>query len=555
MTDQVVSYKGEFDASNIMSAIEKVYSTIKANNKTSLIGNLDKEIKKIETLSNTLQAQKNKGFASDAEMKAFESNVGKLDLQVQKLGVSFDKLHADNLKIELEEITKKFKELRKDTKKVEDDFKKAFNFTGSKNNVDQITKSILEAAKAEKSLVEAQKEIEKNYDALRRQQINNSNTTAGSKTALRARDANWLTTQSGGLRANQFENADSFNKFKTEFQTAMQQINQDASKTSTIINNLKNTFSGSVNEKSLSVFLSKLDEAGNKQQNYSRALTQLITLDTEAANAKTALINSTEQYNAVTQHSANLEEQEKLEKEAIINKNNQQKKSTDDLVNSLTNMMNTTRQNTQVTKDAVTTQTQLMNTLDRLKSRIGYIFSLGNAYYQLRRVLKQTLTDVNNIDKAFASIAMVTEKTVGGLWEHYGEYATLAQKLGQSTESAIKTSALFYQQGLKDAEVMRLTEDTMKLATLAGLDFEKATSQMTAALRGFHMEMEESSHVTDVYSELAAHAAADVNGIAYAMSKTASIANSAGMSFENTAAFLTQMIETTQEAPKLKLIA
>jgi hypothetical protein len=40
---------------------------------------------------------------------------------------------------------------------------------------------------------------------------------------------------------------------------------------------------------------------------------------------------------------------------------------------------------------------------------------------------------------------MVTEKTVNGLWEHYGEYAQLAQKLGQSTESAIKTSALFYQ--------------------------------------------------------------------------------------------------------------
>jgi len=34
------------------------------------------------------------------------------------------------------------------------------------------------------------------------------------------------------------------------------------------------------------------------------------------------------------------------------------------------------------------------------------------------------------------------------------------------------------------------------------------------------------------------------------MSKTASIANNAGMSFENTAAMLTQMIETTQEAPE-----
>jgi TP901 family phage tail tape measure protein len=78
---------------------------------------------------------------------------------------------------------------------------------------------------------------------------------------------------------------------------------------------------------------------------------------------------------------------------------------------------------------------------------------------------------------------------------------------------------------------------------------------MTAALRGFHMEMTQGAHVTDVYSELAANAAADVNGIAYAMSKTTSIASSAGMAFETTAAFLTQMIETTQEAPKLLKIA
>lgn len=37
------------------------------------------------------------------------------------------------------------------------------------------------------------------------------------------------------------------------------------------------------------------------------------------------------------------------------------------------------------------------------------------------------------------------------------------------------------------------------------------------------MEMDEGSKITDVYSELAANAAADVQGIAYAMSKTASI--------------------------------
>jgi TP901 family phage tail tape measure protein len=88
-------------------------------------------------------------------------------------------------------------------------------------------------------------------------------------------------------------------------------------------------------------------------------------------------------------------------------------------------------------------------------------------------------------------------------------------------------------------EVLSLTENTMKLATLASIDFSEATDLMTAALRGFKLEMTEGSHITDVYSELAAHAAASVQEIAVAMNKTAAIANSAGMSFENTAAFLT----------------
>lgn len=67
---------------------------------------------------------------------------------------------------------------------------------------------------------------------------------------------------------------------------------------------------------------------------------------------------------------------------------------------------------------------------------------------------------------------------------------------------------------------------------------------MTAALRGFNMELNQTSatRVNDVYSNLAAHAAANTQEIADAMTRTASIANAAGMEFENTAAFLTQMI-------------
>jgi hypothetical protein len=66
----------------------------------------------------------------------------------------------------------------------------------------------------------------------------------------------------------------------------------------------------------------------------------------------------------------------------------------------------------------------------------------------------------------------------------------MANRLGQSTQSVVEASGLYYQQGLKTNEVLKLTEETMKLATLAGLDFKEATSQMTAALRAFHMDMD-----------------------------------------------------------------
>ena len=95
---------------------------------------------------------------------------------------------------------------------------------------------------------------------------------------------------------------------------------------------------------------------------------------------------------------------------------------------------------------------------------------------------------------------------------------------------------------------MALTTETLKMAKIAGLDYATATDYMTVAIRGFHMEIEEASHVVDVYSKIAAVSASDTEELATAMSKTASSAAAVGASFENTTAFMALMIETTRES-------
>jgi TP901 family phage tail tape measure protein len=124
----------------------------------------------------------------------------------------------------------------------------------------------------------------------------------------------------------------------------------------------------------------------------------------------------------------------------------------------------------------------------------------------------------------------------------------MAQKYGVSIKGAYEVSQIYYQQGLQTADVLTLTNETLKLAKVSGLDYAQTTDYMTTALRGFKMEMSEASTVVDVYSNLAAHTAVTQEELAVAMSKTASSLESVGSSFQESSAMISTMVAVTRES-------
>ena len=187
-----------------------------------------------------------------------------------------------------------------------------------------------------------------------------------------------------------------------------------------------------------------------------------------------------------------------------------------------------------------------------MQNRIQYFFGLNNSIQLLKRGLREAYSTVKELDSAMTETAVVTDYTVSDMWDQLPLYTETANQLGATTLGAYQTMTLFYQQGLKTNAAFQLGTETMKMARIANMEYATATDMMTAALRGFNMALNETSakRINDVYSELAAITAADTEEIATAMTKTASIANSANMEFETTAAFLSQIIETTREAPE-----
>ena len=190
--------------------------------------------------------------------------------------------------------------------------------------------------------------------------------------------------------------------------------------------------------------------------------------------------------------------------------------------------------------------------MEQLKNQVLQFFSIGNAVQLFKRAVKSAFDTVKELDATMTETAVVTDFTISDMWGQLPTYAAEANKLGAAINDLYGSTTLYYQQGLQTKAAMALGIETTKMARIANIEAADATNLMTAALRGFNMELNETSaqKVNDIYSELAAITAADTQEIGVAMSKTASIASSANMELETTAALLSQIIETTREAPE-----
>ena len=175
-------------------------------------------------------------------------------------------------------------------------------------------------------------------------------------------------------------------------------------------------------------------------------------------------------------------------------------------------------------------------------------FSVYAAVRMVGQAVRSVISTVQELDKTITQIAIVTNMTQQDLWGQMKSYTDMARQYATSISGVYEVSQLYYQQGLQTADVMALTEETLKMARISGLDYATATDYMTNAVRSFKMEMQDAQVVVDVYSEIAASSATSTAELATAMSKTASSAEAVGSSFQNTTAMMAVMIEATRES-------
>ena len=606
---QKIQFQGSFDGTEVLSGLKKIRQSISDTGAdASLFKGVDKDIAQAEKLITDLLTQIQKGFSNPKEIANFEKQFEKLGSSLSKINVGLQSINeAGNFNLNAAEIQKYTKELDKLTVKQGQLEQAAKDSVAAQLGAAKLTQkecqAIMDEVEAQGDLEAAIKRVGQAKEKAAKAKHGTKAMEEGSgreyidtkvdvgltaddvgatakkgnakrgKNDARARDAAGNLIKSGG--ENQIDELKTNIALQESYKKALEEVVRTGGTADDAVELMKKSMKGYGIEltETTQLLYNFQHEIGNfytdnLSSQQQAAITKAQTLGGTNIDGQFELspqgqgIANNADVKAVQQNSDAIR-QAQGQVNAEIQKGEH---ATEQFVQEQTQGLQQAHQaqedlekSTEKSTEKMTEQSEaaeaINNKFDDMKQAIKTFLSISSAIKGVRQVISQTFDDIKELDKSFANIAMVTDYTVGQMWKGYNQYAEMANKLGQSTQSVIGASVLFYQQGLDTAESLALTEDTMKLATLAGEDFAEATSQMTSALRGFKMEMDEGARVTDVYSQLASKAAADVQGIAYAMSKTASIAQSAGMKFETTSAFLTQMIETTQEAPKQKTIA
>jgi peptidoglycan hydrolase-like protein with peptidoglycan-binding domain len=147
-----------------------------------------------------------------------------------------------------------------------------------------------------------------------------------------------------------------------------------------------------------------------------------------------------------------------------------------------------------------------------------------------------------NTFQAF-ELQMAKVKAVSGATaEEFKALEADAQRLGASTIfSASQVAELqteFAKLGFTAKEITQVTEATLYLAQATDSDLARAAEVAGATLRGFGMEANETTRVTDVMAKSFSSSALDMEKFADSMKYVAPIANVAGVSLEETTAML-----------------
>ena len=185
-----------------------------------------------------------------------------------------------------------------------------------------------------------------------------------------------------------------------------------------------------------------------------------------------------------------------------------------------------------------------------LGKAVKQVFNYGIAFTALKKIYRETISTIKNLDSALTEMSVVTSMTRKEAWQLVPTFQNIAKETGFASTEIAKLSTVYFRQGRELKDVIELTTVAAKAARIAGISAQESADYLTSAVNGFGLAAKEAINVSDKFAALAASSASSYEELATGLSKFAAQANIAGMSIDFSLGLLAKGVETTREAPE-----
>lgn len=191
----------------------------------------------------------------------------------------------------------------------------------------------------------------------------------------------------------------------------------------------------------------------------------------------------------------------------------------------------------------------------KLKNTISNTFSSGKlamtgyllALNEINKAARNAKATINDMDEAVTNLSIAMGKGRSEAYSYLGDLNKQAKELGATTKQTADSADSWIRQGKSIAETEKLVRDSMVLSKLGKIESADASEYLTASLNGYKKSASEAIDIVDKLTAVDMESASDAGGLAVSLSKTASAANMAEVSFDRLVGMIAAVKEVTQD--------
>jgi len=166
--------------------------------------------------------------------------------------------------------------------------------------------------------------------------------------------------------------------------------------------------------------------------------------------------------------------------------------------------------------------------------------------HALIQSLQQVYQNVVQLDEAVVNLQVATGYSREQTQALISDYSKYAKELGATTAQVAEAADTWMRQGYSIDQANTLIKDSMMLSKLGMIDSGQATVDLTSAMKGYKISVEDVSGVVDKFTAIDMQAAVSAGYIAEALSETANSARIAGVDLDKVSGYIAAVGEVTQ---------